>query len=120
MTKVDPFVTEDGSTTLFSKQYNQYYHNPNGALSESQTVFIERLKIQEHLKVYNGQLRIFEMGFGTGLNFLLAAQAFLTAYPSLVVKDAAELHFYSVEAYPISTEVAATFQYPIIWQKKTL
>lgn len=120
MTKVDPFVTEDGSTTLFSKQYNQYYHNPNGALSESQTVFIERLKIQEHLRVYNGQLRIFEMGFGTGLNFLLAAQAFLTAYPSLVVKDAAELHFYSVEAYPISTEVAATFQYPIIWQKNTM
>ena len=45
MMKVDPFVTKDGSSTLFSKRYNQYYHNPNG-LSESQTVFIKRLNIK--------------------------------------------------------------------------
>ena len=55
---MDPFVTEDGSSTLFSKQYNQYYHNPNGALSESQTVFIERLNIEPFLQVNNSALRI--------------------------------------------------------------
>jgi tRNA U34 5-methylaminomethyl-2-thiouridine-forming methyltransferase MnmC len=117
---VDPFVTQDGSSTLYSKRYNQYYHNPNGALSESQTVFIERLNIAAHLKAQNGELKIFEMGFGTGLNFLLAAQAFLTSYPNLMDKDAAALHFYSVEANPISTEIAATFHYPIDWQKGTM
>ena len=83
MTKVIPFVTKDGSSTLFSKHYNQYYHNPNGALAESQTVFIKRLNIDDYLKAHNGELMIFEMGFGTGLNFLLAAQAFLKSFSNL-------------------------------------
>ena len=116
MMSVDPFVTEDGSSTLFSKQYNQYYHNPNGALSESQTVFIERLNIETFLKANNSTLRIFEMGFGTGLNFLLAAQTFLKAYPLVKNKASRAMHFYSVEANPISAKTAASFQYPIDWQ----
>lgn len=120
MTKLVPFVTKDGSSTLFSKNYNQYYHNPNGALAESQTLFIERLNINDYLRAHNGELRIFEMGFGTGLNFLLAAQAFLKSFFNLHHIGSTALHFYSVEAYPISTEIAATFEYPIDWQRDTM
>ena len=120
MMKVHPFVTKDGSSTLFSKRYNQYYHNPNGALSESQTVFIKRLNIEAYLQAHDGELRVFEMGFGTGLNFLLAAQAFLKAKPDLESNASRALHFYSVEANPISAEITASFQYPIDWQRDSM
>lgn len=62
-------LTDDASPTLFSSQYNQIYHSTHGALSESMHIFmlngIEKLK---HLP----EINVFEMGFGTGLNAVLA------------------------------------------------
>ena len=67
MMKVDPFVTKDGSSTLFSKRYNQYYHNPNGALSESQTVFIKRLNIEAHLHKHDVNLEFLKWALARDL-----------------------------------------------------
>ena len=93
-------------------------------LSESQTVFIKRLNIEAQLHEHDDELRVFEMGFGTGLNFLLAAQAFLKSNPDLESNASKALHFYSVEANPIyfciSAEITASFQYPIDWQRDSM
>lgn len=62
-------ITADGSHSLYNSAIDETYHSRHGALQESQYVFIE-----QGLKQMSGTtLRIFEVGFGTGLNALLTA-----------------------------------------------
>ena len=62
-------TTADGSHTIFVPELNEHYHSVHGAVQESEFIFIK-----------NGfdycntdPVRIFEVGFGTGLNALLTA-----------------------------------------------
>lgn len=69
MSSIKHHITKDGSSTLYSDVFEQYYHNPNGAVSESRHVFFETPGLVDQLQMADAQLSIFEMGFGTGLNF---------------------------------------------------
>ena len=63
-------VTKDGSCTLLHPQIKETYHSVNGAVAESLHVFIEAgLSF-----IYNSvsPVKVLEVGFGTGLNALLA------------------------------------------------
>ncbi|MEO0403323.1 MAG: tRNA (5-methylaminomethyl-2-thiouridine)(34)-methyltransferase MnmD, partial [Bacteroidota bacterium] len=62
-------ITKDGSHSLWNKELDETYHSRHGAWQEAQHVFIEAgLK-----KVIDGkkEIRILEVGFGTGMNALL-------------------------------------------------
>ena len=63
--------TADGSSTLFSTQYNSCYHSTHGALQESVHVFIEN-----GLNGFKNRnaIQILEIGIGTGLNALLTME----------------------------------------------
>lgn len=100
----DHHITKDGSSTLYSNTYNQYYHNPNGSLSESKYVFFEIPDLVQALKT-SKSITVFETGFGTGLNFLLLLNYYL------INKCTSEVHFYSVEAFPVSAVEAEEFNY---------
>lgn len=60
-------ITGDGSATLYVPELDEHYHSTNGAVQESEHIFIER---GLHALV-KPTIRIFEFGFGTGLNALL-------------------------------------------------
>lgn len=60
--------TGDGSHTLYVPEIDEYYHSIYGAIQESEYVFI---KCGQEFSAAN-PVRIFEAGFGTGLNALLA------------------------------------------------
>ena len=62
-------ITSDGSSTLFSPVFDQHYHSIHGAIQESMHVFLR--SGLEALPEEKQNIRIFEMGFGTGLNALL-------------------------------------------------
>lgn len=96
--------TKDGSTTLYSDQFLQHYHNPNGAVAESRHVFFDSLSIPERIQA-GESLTVFEMGFGTGLNLLLMRD--------LIEKSAyrAEVRFFSVEAFPVEPEKIRDFSF---------
>lgn len=96
--------TSDGSATLYSTRFDQHYHNPNGAVSESRQVFFEAGRVDEYLKS-DEPTRILELGFGTGLNFLLL----LDRVKSLEITK--RVIFQTVEAYPITGEQGASFNY---------
>ncbi|WP_069130658.1 tRNA (5-methylaminomethyl-2-thiouridine)(34)-methyltransferase MnmD [Rhodohalobacter halophilus] len=96
--------TKDGSTTLYSARFDQHYHNPNGAVSESRIVFFETSGLLDDLP-QKEQLNIFEMGFGTGLNLILLKDYLeKSVHPPRVT-------FYSVEAFPVDVLTAQGFDF---------
>ncbi len=102
-----PITTEDGSHSLISPIFNQQYHSLQGALEESIHIYIN-LGIKSVL-TESSPISVFEMGFGTGLNAYLAWQ----------LADELKIHinFTTVEAFPITPEVAATLNYEVLVQK---
>ncbi|MBO6794488.1 MAG: tRNA (5-methylaminomethyl-2-thiouridine)(34)-methyltransferase MnmD [Balneolaceae bacterium] len=105
MNSIEHHITKDGSSTLFSKVFDQYYHNPNGAVSESRHVFFESTGLTEAIKSTTQPISIFEMGFGTGLNFLLLLDYYSKLELSLPIQ------FYSVEAFPADPETIEHINY---------
>lgn len=71
---LEPITTGDGSQTLYSARYAQTYGSARGALSEAQTVFLSNSGVAARLEA-GESVRVLEVGFGTGLNFFVTAQA---------------------------------------------
>lgn len=67
-------LTKDGSETIRKEGSGITYHSIHGALEESKHVYIEAgLEYWRKENPSADSVRIFEMGFGTGLNALLTA-----------------------------------------------
>jgi len=71
---MDRRLTNDGSYTLYSESYRQTYHSIYGSKTESMHVFLQGAGVLERFR-RNSDTRILEVGFGTGLNFFLTADA---------------------------------------------
>ena len=93
--------TKDGSTTLFVPELNEHYHSINGALQESLHVFI-RAGL-EHVLQSQPQVRLLEVGFGTGLNALLTLQQ--------VMGQRGQVQYDALEKYPLSWELVAAMHF---------
>jgi tRNA U34 5-methylaminomethyl-2-thiouridine-forming methyltransferase MnmC len=78
-------ITRDGSSTLFVPELNEHFHSINGAVQESKHVYID----MGFNTVRRKDIRIFELGFGTGLNALLTA---MNSIQRTVIYHAIELH----------------------------
>jgi tRNA U34 5-methylaminomethyl-2-thiouridine-forming methyltransferase MnmC len=61
--------TTDGSHTIYLPDLNEQYHSVNGAITESNYVYLEKGYNFSELEKPN----VLEIGFGTGLNCLLTA-----------------------------------------------
>jgi tRNA U34 5-methylaminomethyl-2-thiouridine-forming methyltransferase MnmC len=91
-------LTADGSNTIYNRQLNEHYHSTFGAVQESMHVFIHAgLK-----KIEKKQIRIFEMGFGTGLNVLLTY---------LNRKEFDNIEYHSMELFPLDEGMALGLDY---------
>jgi len=62
-------TTADGSHTLFLPEMDEHYHSVNGAVQESNHVYIDAGFNQ----CQKEEIHVLELGFGTGLNALLTA-----------------------------------------------
>lgn len=98
-------LTEDGSHTIYSEQFDEIYHSRHGAVAESTHVFIQKGLAAIDKK----EARVFEVGFGTGLN------AFLT----WIYAEEKGLHvnYTSIELYPVSEPLLAEINYPSLFPK---
>lgn len=99
-------TTSDGSKTLYSDRYGQTYHSTHGAVTESRTVFLEGSRLQHYLELQRSltqPVRILEIGFGLGLNFLLSAD--------LALQNRAKLAYTAIEHDLINTSVLAELNY---------
>ncbi len=94
--------TEDGTQTVYSAAYHQTYHSIHGARTESVHVFLEASGAAGALR--EGQpLRVLEVGFGTGLNFLLTAD--------LALQHGASLQYVALERELITSETFRALGY---------
>jgi tRNA U34 5-methylaminomethyl-2-thiouridine-forming methyltransferase MnmC len=101
---MDTFITEDGSSTFFSKEFSEHYHSAFGALGESRHIFIDAGL--EFISEARKKTNILEMGFGTGLNALLSYDYATT--------NCLRLNYFGVEAFPIDIQDAKKLNYPEI------
>lgn len=94
MIEAADLVWQDGQP--FARDFNDIYHAPDGA-QEVQRVFMGPAQIERKAAdaaKLGLTLRIGELGFGTGLNFAVAAAA--------VLKAGCRLHFISFDSRPIA------------------
>lgn len=96
--------SKDGSHTLYSQEFSQFYHNPNGAVAESLHIFFEQSGLIDSLKA-GRNLSILEVGFGTGLNVLLLCDLLCQ------LNSTSKIKFRSIEAWPIDFETASKLNY---------
>lgn len=93
-------LTADGSHTLFLPDMDEHYHSVNGAIQESRHIFIG----WGLHHVDKPEIRILEIGFGTGLN------ALLTMIDAENRKKQA-ITYFSIERYPLSADLLAGLNY---------
>ena len=90
-------ITGDGSHTLFSGELDETYHSKHGAIRESMHVFI-RNGFRHYLSISGkNNLRVFELGLGTGLNALLTAME--------AGKFRCPVWYEAVEPYPLGPDI---------------
>ncbi|MBL7929570.1 MAG: tRNA (5-methylaminomethyl-2-thiouridine)(34)-methyltransferase MnmD [Bacteroidia bacterium] len=97
--------TKEGIHTLHHTALMESYHSIHGSLQESMHVFIENglLASTSITKSENRELKILEMGFGTGLNALLSYRENL--------KLNRFIHFTTVEAFPLPLNIIYRLNY---------
>ena len=91
--------TSDGSSTIRIEEMDETYHSIHGALNEAIHVFISNGL--DH--VDKAHIRVFEMGFGTGFNALLAY--------SFAERSKRKVSYHSIEAFPIEEKLVKELNY---------
>lgn len=100
--------TNDGSKTIHLVNLNENYHSIHGAVQESEHVFIRNglLKMSET----KTELKILEIGFGTGLNAMLSMKA--------AALEKTSIYYEGLEAYPLKKEELSELNYQQLGQLK--
>jgi tRNA U34 5-methylaminomethyl-2-thiouridine-forming methyltransferase MnmC len=91
--------TGDGSHTIYVPELDEHYHSVYGAIRESEHIFIG----SGFRTALADPLRIFEAGFGTGLNALLTCLD-SSGSPRKVI-------YTSIEKYPLDKEIVKSLNY---------
>lgn len=96
-------LTGDGSHSFNVPELNVSYHSIHGAIQESIHVYINAGLYGLKHPQQSGTLRIFEVGFGTGLN------ALLTLIES--EKNKSNIYYETIEPFPVSEKEIKTLNY---------
>ena len=92
--------TGDGSSSLFVEELNETYHSKHGAIQESRFVFIK-----EGLEVLKNKsnIKVLEIGMGTGLNVLLSCE--------YALQQKIQINLTTLEPFPLSTDLLTEINY---------
>lgn len=102
-TSPEKITTADGSSSLIHSQLKEMYHSRHGAWTETNYIFIQKglLPVLEKGKT---SVRIFEMGFGSGLNALRTRE--------MAIEKKVSIHYISIEKYPVDPDIIAEMDFP--------
>ncbi len=97
--KIRQVTTEDGSSSCYVPDMDEYYHSSHGAVTESLHIFI-RAGLKQ---VEKDHVNIFEIGFGTGLNALLSYQ--------YALDNKIRVEYRGIEKYPLPQKITDSLNY---------
>jgi tRNA U34 5-methylaminomethyl-2-thiouridine-forming methyltransferase MnmC len=95
--------TQDGSYTLEHSDLDATYHSTHGALTESQVVFI-KYGFEHLCNIGLKDIKILEIGFGSGLNALLTLLSSIEANINV--------DYTGIEYYPVGMDTVELLGYP--------
>lgn len=95
--------TGDGSPTLLNPTINETYHSRSGALQESVYVFMDQGLKHYYLQKALENIRVFEVGYGTGLN---AALVFNYALNQKIY-----IEYQAIDNRPLTSDIFNLFSY---------
>lgn len=98
--------TKDGSKTIFVPELNETYHSIHGAHQEAIHVFIKH-GIQ---LVEKDVIKILEVGFGTGLNAVLACE--------FAEANQQKIEYTGIEKFPVEAALAQNLAYDLFLSTK--
>ncbi|WP_422361073.1 tRNA (5-methylaminomethyl-2-thiouridine)(34)-methyltransferase MnmD [Reichenbachiella sp.] len=104
MSDIKVIETRDGSSSLLIPEMNETYHSTHGAITESEYVFL-KMGVNHFRETHPNQkeIKILEIGFGTGLNAWLTA---LVAQESKI-----KIKFTSIEKFPLDANLVNQLNY---------
>ncbi len=112
-TYAQPVMTGDGSHTLYHPVLKEHYHSLQGSLQESEHIYICLGLLPKLEALGEGEeLKVFEMGFGTGLNALLTWRSADRLNRAVA--------YTGIEAYPVDPEQAGLLNYGNLLQAEAL
>lgn len=92
-------VASENNPRIYQPLFDDIYFSLQGGLAEKEYVFIGGTEFSKRLAEQQEKIfRIVEIGFGTGLNFLLSWRAAEMAETSSIVE------YITIEKYPLSVE----------------
>lgn len=105
-------TSKDGSNTLQLTQYNETYHSTNGAYTEAMHIYINCGLEHLYTKTLAKHIDIFDIGFGTALNCILAynwqQELKQSGMPYPIIT------YWGIEKFPIPPTEAQILNYPDI------
>lgn len=91
-------ITDDGTPTLYRSDIDEHYHSVKGALTEGLHVYVN-CGWRSVIQTVKDKVRVFEVGFGSGLNAALTArEAERNHIPTI---------YFSVELFPLPADITA-------------
>ena len=106
-------TTADGSFTIYVPELDEHYHSMNGAVQESQHVYLSAglshyIRTNYPINRFNDiesqvEIRMLEFGFGTGLN------AYLSALEA--EKKKIRIRYVALEKFPLVEEITNRLNY---------
>jgi len=98
-------ITKDGSPSVYVEELREAFHSLNGSVQESLHTFVKEGLVHFYNEYRPEQMHLFEMGFGTGLNALLAWQ--------FAEKTRTLIHYTGIEAFPLEEVIYRELQFDI-------
>ncbi|MBT0587432.1 bifunctional tRNA (5-methylaminomethyl-2-thiouridine)(34)-methyltransferase MnmD/FAD-dependent 5-carboxymethylaminomethyl-2-thiouridine(34) oxidoreductase MnmC [Alteromonas oceanisediminis] len=93
----------DPSGSPFANEFDDVYFSKEDGAAESQYVFVENNQLWQRWSESAGpHFVIAETGLGTGLNFLVVAEQFLSFRQQCPNSPLSQLHFISTEKFPLT------------------
>ena len=110
--KREVVITADGSSTIHLPEWDEQYHSKHGAIQEAYHVFIKHglhhfcnsESNHESSREVDNNIKILEIGFGTGLN------AFITLLETKKLEI--NVDYVGIEGYPVSANEIEQLNYP--------
>lgn len=99
--QVEFYLTADQSHTLYRPDLDETYHSRNGAVEESEYVFM-KMGLLPAMEI-NNNIHVLEVGFGTGLNAILCLAH---AQPKQI-----KIQYTSLETFPLPLNVIEQLNY---------